>query len=130
MLLTFNYELPLGHRLMEHPGKCKYLHGHNYVIEVAVGGKLDLVTDMLMDFSDLKKTVKQYFDEWDHGFVLRVDDPAVEAIRQYSKLITIPSHPTAEMLSLIWRQGLQALFPNNSVGIRVRETRDCGAFLV
>jgi 6-pyruvoyltetrahydropterin/6-carboxytetrahydropterin synthase len=128
MLLTFDYELPMGHRLMNHQGKCRYLHGHNYLIRVELQGHVDM-TGMVIDFSDLKTRVKGIFERWDHAFALHELDPAAEEIRAYARLILLPVHPTAEELAITWRDELQKSFPIHHVYIAVKETRDCGVVL-
>lgn len=50
-------------------GKCSYpnYHGHNYVIEVWLEGKIDPVTGFLMDLKTLKKIIQQEVcDRFDH----------------------------------------------------------------
>ena len=50
-------------------GKCNnpYGHGHNYIIEVIVGGEVDPVTGMVCDLVELDSCVKkQILDRFDH----------------------------------------------------------------
>ena len=50
-------------------GKCNnpYGHGHNYVIEVIVGGEVDPVTGMVCDLVQLDNCVtKEILDRFDH----------------------------------------------------------------
>ena len=58
----FNFEA--GHALYGYDGKCKNVHGHSYKLSVTVSG--EPITDntnvkfgMVIDFSDLKKIVKE-----------------------------------------------------------------------
>jgi len=56
-----------SHQLRNYGGKCENLHGHNFLVEVEVGGnKLDPDTGMLMDFKELKGKLKAVLDELDH----------------------------------------------------------------
>jgi 6-pyruvoyltetrahydropterin/6-carboxytetrahydropterin synthase len=128
MLLTFDYELPMGHRLMNHKGKCQYLHGHNYLIRVELQGYIN-DQGMIMDFSEVKNQIRTAFEPWDHAFVLHESDPAASHIRMFSKLILLPTHPTAEELAVAWRTMLQPRFPNHHLFLAVKETRDCGVVL-
>lgn len=58
-----------AHQLREYQGKCENLHGHNWRVMVRVKGeKLDAI-GMLMDFSILKKILKQTLDNLDHKFL-------------------------------------------------------------
>ncbi|MGA2561181.1 MAG: 6-carboxytetrahydropterin synthase [Terracidiphilus sp.] len=50
-------------------GKCNnpHGHGHNYVIEVLVGGKVDRSTGMVINLVDLDSTVRQQvLERFDH----------------------------------------------------------------
>lgn len=51
-------------------GKCnnEQGHGHNYFLEVLVGGLLDVETGMVMDLVELDRTVQaQVLDRFDHA---------------------------------------------------------------
>lgn len=56
-----------AHYLRSYHGKCEQLHGHRYVVEVA------LVTDKLgeggiaFDFVDVKRALRELADELDHN---------------------------------------------------------------
>ena len=50
-------------------GKCNnpHGHGHNYRIEITVGGAIDLQTGMVINMADLDRTVQaQVLDRFDH----------------------------------------------------------------
>jgi 6-pyruvoyltetrahydropterin/6-carboxytetrahydropterin synthase len=123
--VTYTLELPLGHRLQNHGGKCRAAHGHNYLISVTLRGDVDPRTGMVIDFSDLKDICRGFFSDWDHAFCLELGDPLVEGLRPFARLRTIPIPPTAENLAIHWARGLQALLNMQEVHIRVQETRDC-----
>lgn len=45
-------------------------HGHNYVLEVTVGGEVDPVTGMIMDLKRLKEIInEQVVELYDHRFL-------------------------------------------------------------
>lgn len=52
-----------AHYIPEHT-KCGSLHGHTYKIEVVIEGNHD--GTMVIDFHDLKTTVKAALSEYDH----------------------------------------------------------------
>jgi 6-pyruvoyltetrahydropterin/6-carboxytetrahydropterin synthase len=93
-----------GHRLRDHEGKDRSLHGHNYLVEIFVCASdgLDNI-GRVIDFSELKRRFKDWIDEnWDHGFILASDD--VEAIRAMKcvadqKCFLLPCTPTTENLA-------------------------------
>eukprot|EP00116_Pleurobrachia_bachei_P010823 sb/3471085/ len=49
-------------------GKCAWAngHGHNYKVEVRVKGKVDPVSGMVMNLSDLKPLIQRVLDQVDH----------------------------------------------------------------
>ena len=52
-------------------GKCNNAngHGHNYVLEVTIGGETDPVTGMVLDLKDLKEILEQeVMARMDHRF--------------------------------------------------------------
>jgi 6-pyruvoyltetrahydropterin/6-carboxytetrahydropterin synthase len=50
--------------------KCESLHGHNYVIEVAVEGAVDRATGFVVDFALLKRILRPAIDRLDHRVLL------------------------------------------------------------
>jgi len=45
-------------------------HGHNYVLEVTIGGEVDPVTGMIMDLKRLKEIInEQVIEPYDHRFL-------------------------------------------------------------
>lgn len=104
---TFSFEA--AHRLPEHPGKCKNLHGHTYTFEVRVLGPIQPETGMLVDFGQLKQVGDKIVVELDHTCLN--DHPELE-------------RPTAEVLAYyIARRILSSDFlsPSCSVSVRVSE---------
>lgn len=91
-----------GHRLMDYVGKCRYLHGHNGVAEIRIGSNDLDHRGMVMDFSDIKRTAKEWFDhEYDHRMILRSDDPAIDfLLEQGEPILVVDFNPTAENLAL------------------------------
>lgn len=89
MYLTCEYLFDSAHKLENHPGKCKNLHGHTYRLQVSVQGKLNEKTGMIIDFCELQKIVeKNVLDILDHSY-----------------LNEIIKNPTAENVSIwIWKK--------------------------
>lgn len=122
----------MGHRLANHGGKCKHLHGHNYLIRVNVGGMIDVDTGMVIDFHDLKTIVRDVLSRFDHAFVISTSDPLFEQLTALpnSNIIGIAdAPPTAENLAILWGHNIaekvRDLLGPVSVSINVRETEDC-----
>ena len=74
-------------------GPCFQEHGHNYLLEVTLGGRVDPVTGMIINLYDLKRIVTDVLEEFDHKH-LNFDMPYFE------RLV-----PTTENLALVlWRK--------------------------
>ncbi len=90
-----------GHRLMNHPGKCRHIHGHS--VKAAITVKASRLDDqgMVCDFSDIKLLAQTYIDEhFDHNLLLYKDDPIIPLLQSAGeKYLALDQHPTAETLS-------------------------------
>ena len=64
--------------------QCETLHGHNYRVGVTVEGSVDDECLFVVDFSILKKIVRQLTDEIDHKVLLPVKNPKL-AFREEGK---------------------------------------------
>lgn len=75
------YTFEAAHRLEWHPGNCRELHGHGYVLEVEVTGPLD-DRGVVMDFAELDAVVKSdVLNRLDHRFLNDlVDNPTAEHV--------------------------------------------------
>jgi 6-pyruvoyltetrahydropterin/6-carboxytetrahydropterin synthase len=99
--VTKKIEFCYGHRLLDYDGICKHPHGHNAVAEIEVRtGGLD-ARNMVVDFSDIKRTVKGWIDaELDHKMILRHDDPLVKPLQQLGEpIFLLDSNPTVERIA-------------------------------
>jgi 6-pyruvoyltetrahydropterin/6-carboxytetrahydropterin synthase len=124
--LDFSY----GHRLLNYPGKCRHLHGHNGKVIVTIeAARLD-DRGMVFDFADIKRKLSGWIDEHlDHRMILHRDDPAVPVLKKLCEpLVLLSVNPTAENLArLIADYALGQGFP--VANVRLWETpRCCAAF--
>jgi 6-pyruvoyltetrahydropterin/6-carboxytetrahydropterin synthase len=121
--VTKRLDFCYGHRLVNHNGVCRHLHGHNAMVEIDVVAESLDERDMVVDFSDIKRAVKEWIDrELDHKMILRQDDPLVEVLRtQGEPIYTIDSNPTAERLARLIFDKAAALGFNVSA-VRLWET--------
>lgn len=108
MIVRRIFDFEAAHRLPNHPGKCRDLHGHSYRLVVSVDRPVDAESGMAIDFSELKQVVKtQVVDRLDHKLINDLID-----------------NPTAEVMSVwIWDR-LSAVLPG-LVEIELHETRNC-----
>ena len=100
---TRRIQFAAGHRVHGHEGKCRHLHGHNFVAFVtAAAADLDTV-GRVIDFGVLKERIGGWIErEWDHGFVVWTDDAeARHALAQVAgqKTYVLAANPTAENLA-------------------------------
>ena len=78
----FNFET--GHALYGYDGACRNVHGHSYKLFVTVIGSPNddsnnVKYGMVIDFSDLKKIVKEeVVIPFDHATVLNINSPHKE----------------------------------------------------
>lgn len=98
-----------GHRLMNHQGKCKNLHGHSVKASISISQEYLDDQGMVCDFSDIKSCVNSYIDEHlDHNFIVHKDDPIIPVLKiQNERFLAINEHPTAEVLSKMIYQHLK-----------------------
>lgn len=86
--LTVIVEFEAAHRIVDYPGKCNRLHGHNWSVEVTVQGKQLNNLGMLIDFKELKQEVNETINKLDHVYlneldVFKVENPTAEHIAKY-----------------------------------------------
>jgi 6-pyruvoyltetrahydropterin/6-carboxytetrahydropterin synthase len=137
MNLTSRFTFDAAHRILGHPGKCAYLHGHTYHLEVTVtAARLDAL-GMVMDFDDLRALVRKIvLDRWDHATLLTTEDPLAPAISSIQaeapeKVVRLKNNPTAEVLT---REAWEAISRALPAGVRllrvkVEETPACSSEL-
>ncbi len=93
-----------AHFLAGYEGKCSNIHGHRWTVEVKISGEklIDSGTKrgMLIDFSDLKKAVRDIADSYDHALIYEEGSlrPATvnALVEENFKLIPVDFRPTAE----------------------------------
>lgn len=93
-----------AHFLKDYQGKCKNLHGHRWRVTAEIKGEAvnedPQTRGMLVDFDELKSSLKTFCDELDHSLIYERDSllPATLAAFQAEKFKTIEVcfRPTAE----------------------------------
>ncbi|MFI3194537.1 MAG: 6-carboxytetrahydropterin synthase [Methylococcaceae bacterium] len=102
-----------GHRLMNHAGKCRHLHGHSVKASISIQEEQLNQQGMVCDFADVRDCVEAFIDEHlDHNFLLHKEDPIIPLlISNNERFLALDEHPTAEVLSkLIFQHIKQAGF--------------------
>ena len=117
-----------GHRLLNHDGKCRHLHGHNGKAVITLASDCLDPLGMVMDFTRIKRVVSSWIDEaLDHKMLLHRDDPMLPLLRQQGEPVYVMDvNPTAENIArLIYDFTSQQGFP--IVEVQLWETDHCYA---
>ena len=93
-----------AHFLYGYEGKCRNIHGHRWVVEAEINGeslqKNGIQRDMLIDFGDFKRELKNLADFYDHSLIYEnnsLREKTLSALKEENfRLIEIPFRPTAE----------------------------------
>lgn len=100
--ITKEVTAQIAHRLWNHPGACKNIHGHSYRIKVTVGGEIDSNKGMVHDFGSLKNVIESITKRWDHAIILHYRDPFIPVISKLdTNLINFSAMPTAENMAIV-----------------------------
>lgn len=73
--VTKIFTFDAAHKIPNHDGKCRELHGHTYRLEVTVKGVVDPNEDnsthgMVIDFADIKRVFKDHIEPLvDHKYL-------------------------------------------------------------
>lgn len=99
--VTREIDFCYGHRLIDYPGKCRHLHGHNGIAIFTLEGETLDERGMLIDFGDIKRLLKGWIDEhFDHKLLLHAADPLVKVLRDFGEPVyTLEQNPTAENIA-------------------------------
>ncbi len=126
-------EFDAAHRVMQHEGKCKHLHGHRYGLEASFAASGLDALGRVVDFAVIKEKLGGWInDNWDHATILFDQDKALgSAIESHTgqKIFYLASNPTAEnMAEYIIKEVCPALFKDDGITcthIRLYETPNC-----
>jgi 6-pyruvoyltetrahydropterin/6-carboxytetrahydropterin synthase len=121
--ITKQFSFETGHALYGYDGKCKNVHGHSYRLFVTVIGKpisdnTNVKFGMVIDFSDLKKIVKEEIvDVFDHATVFNKNTPHVELAKELKdrdhNVLLVNYQPTSEMMVIDFASKIKKRLPNN-----------------
>ncbi|MBP6557998.1 MAG: 6-carboxytetrahydropterin synthase [Flavobacterium sp.] len=119
--ITKQFSFETGHALYGYDGKCKNVHGHSYKLSVTVIGQP--ITDtsnvkygMVIDFSDLKKIVKEEIvDIFDHATVFNQNTPHIELAAELKNrghhVILVDYQPTSENMVTDFAKKIKSRLP-------------------
>ena len=66
--ISKEFRWEMSHRLVNHEGECKNIHGHSYKLYVELKGNTN-GNGMLIDFYDMEKIVEPVLQKLDHSFI-------------------------------------------------------------
>jgi 6-pyruvoyltetrahydropterin/6-carboxytetrahydropterin synthase len=86
--LTVESEFSAAHRLVGYHGLCENLHGHNWQVETTVGSNVLNDLGMVMDFQDLKASLREILEVLDHKYLNDVppfdeENPTTERLGRF-----------------------------------------------
>ncbi len=128
MKIAKEFHWEMGHRLPEHFGKCRNIHGHSYKMTVEIEGDI-MPGGMVMDYYDLSNIIRPVVEEMDHAFMVYKEDTDIIKLLEKlnSKKIIVDCHSTVENICIYVMEKIKnAGFPANVRKLRVRicETYD------
>ena len=132
--ITKQFSFETGHALYGYDGKCKNVHGHSYKLSVTVIGTPILDTSnvkygMVMDFSDLKKIVREEIVVlFDHATVFNQNTPHVELANELKTrghhVSLVDYQPTSENMVIDFAEKIKSRLPKEIqlFSLRLQET--------
>ena len=127
MKIAKEFHWEMGHRLPDHFGLCKNIHGHSYKMIVEFEGELDK-NQMVIDYYDVEKIIKPVIEKLDHSYMVNKDDKILlEFLEKVnSKRVVVDFYATAENIcTYLLNEVKKCSLPSNilSVKVRVHETQ-------
>lgn len=127
MKIAKEFRWEMGHRLPEHFGLCKNIHGHSYKMIVEFEGELDK-NQMVIDYYDVEKIINPVIEKLDHSFMVTKDDKLVLEFleKMNSKKTVVDFNSTVENIcTFLLSEIKKCNLPSNisSVKVRVYETQ-------
>jgi 6-pyruvoyltetrahydropterin/6-carboxytetrahydropterin synthase len=116
--VTKEFRFEMAHALNNYDGKCRFIHGHSYLLKITVKGQIicdenNPKLGMVIDFNDLKTIVTDnIIERFDHALVLSNKSKlAAELKREYQKVEIVNYQPTCENIILHFVEILKPLLP-------------------
>lgn len=132
--ITKQFSFETGHALYGYDGKCRNVHGHSYKLSVTVIGtpiqdSENVKFGMVIDFSDLKKIVKEEIvDFFDHATVFNKNTPHIELANELKDrghhVILVDYQPTSENMVIDFSEKIKGRLPSSIAlhSLKLQET--------
>ncbi|HEY7752121.1 MAG TPA: 6-carboxytetrahydropterin synthase [Ignavibacteriaceae bacterium] len=126
MKVAKEFHWEMGHRLPEHFGLCKNIHGHSYKMIVEFEGELN-TEGMVIDFYEVEKIISPVIEKLDHSFMVNKNDKIVLDFleKMKSKKVVVGFESTVENIcTYLLEEIKKSALPRNVniVSVRVYET--------
>lgn len=103
-IIKVEHSFDSAHFLAGYIGKCSNIHGHRWNVEVEVGADVLIeagqMRGMVVDFSDIKKDIKELLDTFDHALIIEEGTMRKETLQCLTedgfKILSTKFRPTAE----------------------------------
>lgn len=127
MKIAKEFRWEMGHRLPEHFGLCKNIHGHSYKMIVEFEGELDQ-NQMVIDYYDVEKIINPLIEKLDHSFMVSKNDKTVLEFldKMNSKKVIVDFNSTVENICTYLLNEIKNYdLPSNikSITVKVYETQ-------
>jgi 6-pyruvoyltetrahydropterin/6-carboxytetrahydropterin synthase len=133
--VTRRLEFDAAHRILNHESKCKYFHGHRYVLEATFTAKKLDDLGRVIDFGSIREILGGWIDtNLDHNAILSIKDQKMgDLIAETTgqKIYYLNENPTAENIANhLLTEICPKLFTNQDikcVAVKLYETPNCSA---
>lgn len=131
MILSLRFKFDAAHRLMNHAGECRNIHGHTWLVEVVIEGAVKKESGMVADFSDLKLRFKSVIKAYDHAIILNKDDTILPQAYAMKRAYT-NGEPTCENLAAqLFKELAEVLHIDLGLcSVRIWESKDASALFM
>ncbi len=131
--ISKDFRWEMAHRLPEHTGGCRNVHGHSYRMWVELAGEPDVddrssTQGMVLDYFTLKEIVDPLIAEIDHAFLCdRTDTLIVDFLKSSGlKGVYVDFPTTAENIAKWFFDRLASVFRSmkhlRELRVRIQET--------
>lgn len=124
-----SHEIACGHIVMNHEGKCKNMHGHNYIFTFEIEAEQLDKLGRVIDFSVIKSTLCEWLENnLDHKFMIYEKHPLALKLKELDETVVITGfNPTAENIAQYMFEIAEQILPENVklLSCHLSETSKC-----
>lgn len=106
-------DIQYAHRFYGFKGEAQYLHGHTGTLTIEVEDSINTGVNMVFPCNEIKKTAWDVLKNFDHGLILRSDDPLLPAIlKVYEETNLKDGAPQNQMKGEAFKTELATAYPD------------------